>query len=147
MVSASVNLSVSSMTRCYTVHMSLGFAPCEQKAHHFVLSLFFFFVPLPHHLYSRWCYLFCFFYPTFLVRIQHLPLKLNVSLLCRIRQAVPVRLEALITFQIKASSVFQPEKALHVLFCFVVCLFVSSEDVNVRVMVFNAEFYWKKHIC
>lgn len=81
------------------------------------------------------------------MRIQHLPLKLNVPLLCRIRQAVPVRLKALITFQIKASSVFQPEKALHVLFCSVVCLFVSSEDVNVRVMVFNAEFYWKQHIC
>lgn len=58
--------------------------------------------PLPHHVFSASANL-CFvwgFLP-FLLRIQRVPLKLNVPLLCRIRQALPVRLKALITFQIK----------------------------------------------
>lgn len=40
-ISISKSLSVSSVTRSYTVHLSPGFAPCEQRAYHFVLSLFF----------------------------------------------------------------------------------------------------------
>lgn len=62
-----------------------------------------------------------------------MPLKLNVPLLCRIRQALPVCLKALITFQIKvflSSHVFLCSKE----FLLFVCSFFG-EDFG---LLFNA---------
>ena len=102
--------------------------------------------PLPHHLFSRCCNSLLFFFsPPFCWGFSVLPLKLNAPLLRRFRQALPARFEALITFQIKVSSVSVLGGAFsHSFFFF---FLVLSEDAYVRDMVFSTFSYCKQPLC